>query len=621
MDPAQTRHEISVSDTVLAAAVENLRANAEPGGVLSSLRAIETAFQNDPPRRARLLIARGTALNRLGFAGEALADLQEAVRLLERAGSADALVEAWQQIALVYTWSGNTGQAAIALLHAIAEAGGSFASTALALIQGGRILGEIGRPQEAQALLKRAIEIGEGELAPIERERAAVSLVQALVACGRIEEADKRLQALDLSQATPRLRRLAELERARIALACGDIKRAHAVLDEVKQSLADMEDDSFDRIEYRHVLAEVALAERDDETALALLPPVIARYADDDLVGREIEARLLEMRALERLGWTEECDRTVAAGLRRASARGLSGYVDKLRGELAKRGRPESIWLPGLAPMPASGRDAAQRFVRRRTLGAGGFGTVSRAYDLDLGMEVALKRVSLRTLFDPKIRASLYDSARAEAAAASRIAHPGIGKVYGLLDEPDGDLLVVREFIEGQTLREAMATSLSLPQKQTILSRIALSLAALHEAGLVHRDVKPENVILRDDADPVLIDLGIARDLAAVDRSVAGTPGYAAPEQLHGKRTDARADLYAFGVVAYELLTGRRPAEAEAGIARWIGFDLGRRRIASDVHAVGLPQQAAELIAGLLSLSPRRRPRSARAVALEIAPG
>jgi hypothetical protein len=620
MDATNLTNPGGDAEAVLASALENLHANADAGPVLAGLRAIETSFEDNPPRKAKLLIARATALNRLGFPGEALADLQDAVQLLERIGDRIALMDAWRDVALVYTWRGDTGQAALALLHVIAQGGAEPACIALALIQGGRVLLEIGRPDDAQALIKRAIEIGGTHLANSERQRAGINLVQALVACGRAGEAAERLDMLDLTGATARLRRLALIERARIALASGNIAGAKAALDDVKRLLAGAAESSFDLIELHHGQAEVALAEHDDDAAITLLSAVIARCADDDLAGREIEARLIAARALERLGRAEECDRMLAAGLRRASARGLAGHADRLRGELARRGRPESMWLPGLAPEPASSRSAAQRFVRRRALGAGGFGSVNRAYDLDLGIEVALKRVSLRAVFDPATRAARSEAARAEVAAASRIAHPGVGKVYGLLDEADGDLLVIREFVEGQTLRDAMATPMPRPQQQMILGRIAMSLAAVHDAGLMHRDVKPENIVLRRDGEPVLIDFGIARDLGSVDRSPSGTPRYAAPEQIRGGRVDARADLYALGVVAYELLIGRPPVEAATGLAARLGFDARRRVIATDARAAGLSAPLADLIAALLAVPPWRRPRSARAVALDIAP-
>jgi hypothetical protein len=608
------------AESVLASALQDLRANADAATVLAGLRAIESSFENDPPRKAKLLIARATATNRLGFPGEALADLQDAVRLLEQIGDRVALKETWREIALVYTWRGDTGQAALALLHAIAQSGADPTNIALALIQGGRVLQEIGRPDDAQALITRALEIGGTQLANGERQRAAINLVQALVACGRAAEAAERLDRLDLAGATARLRRLALIERSRIALASGNIAGAKAALDDVKRSLAGAAEGSFDLIELHQGQAEVALAEHDDDAAITLLSAVIARCADDDLAGREIEARLIAARALERLGRAEECERTLAAGLRRASARGLAGHADRLRGELTRRGRPESLWLPGLAPAPTSSRSAAERFVRRRALGTGGFGSVQRAYDLDLGIEVALKRVSLHAVFDTATRNAQSNAARAEVAAASRIAHPGVGKVYGMLDEGDGDLLVIREFVEGHTLRDAMATALPRPQQQMILSRIAMSLAAVHEAGLVHRDVKPENIVLRRDGEPVLIDFGIARDLGSFDRSPSGTPRYAAPEQIRGARVDARADLYALGVVAHELLLGRMPTEAATGLAARLGFDRRRRGIASDARAAGLSARLADLIAALLALAARHRPRSARAVALDIAP-
>src|SRR5262249_17426261 len=146
-----------------------------------------------------------------------------------------------------------------------------------------------------------------------------------------------------LQGAPPRLLLLAELEAARCALAARDFAEATAALDRAALHAPDSAD-AFERIEIAEAQAEFALSRDDAATAAALLTPVIARYADDDLAAREVRARLVQARALEALGRADEAARTLGAALRRALARSLTGYADEVRSRLmADYGGPERI--------------------------------------------------------------------------------------------------------------------------------------------------------------------------------------------------------------------------------------------------------------------------------------
>ena len=322
---------------------------------------------------------------------------------------------------------------------------------------------------------------------------------------------------------------------------------------------------------------------------------------------------MLDAQILHALEKPDEADRTLAAALRRAVATNLPGHADVVRERLAARGRSQNVWLPGLSPA-AAGLGASERFVRRRPLGAGGFGAVSRAYDLELGTEVALKNLRLKALYDSAVLAERRTAAQMEVAAASRIQHPGVGRVYGLLDEPDGDALLARELVEGPTLREAMQTKLHLAEKIGLLAQLAHCLAAIHAADIVHRDLKPENVVLRDGISPVIIDFGIsAIGHVRQDKDAPKTLNYAAPEQSKNGWADARSDIYAMGVIAYEVLTGRLPS----GPAHF-AFGSRGNAVSDELRAAGMPKDAAKLIAAMLSVSPRQRPQTAREIALAL---
>jgi len=198
-------------------------------------------------------------------------------------------------------------------------------------------------------------------------------------------------------------------------------------------------------------------------------------------------------------------------------------------------------------------------------IGRGGMGVVYAAEDQRLRRTVALKALTPEYTRDPVRRERLTREARAAAA----LSHPAIATVFAL-EEIDGELYIVSELVRGPTLREELRDGPLPPaQLMPILIAIATALAAAHERGIVHRDLKPENIIRRLDGQIKVLDFGLAqsqsrRNATASTRltevgSALGTPGYMAPEQLSGAEVDARADVFAFGVLAWELATGEHP--------------------------------------------------------------
>ena len=221
------------------------------------------------------------------------------------------------------------------------------------------------------------------------------------------------------------------------------------------------------------------------------------------------------------------------------------------------------------APPPLATGARLGRYEIVGPLGAGGMGEVWRARDSRLGREVAIKVLPRRLTADP---AALQRFER-EARAVASLSHPNILALHEF--ERDGETLyAVTELLEGETLRERLAKGPATARKTREWgAQIAQALAAAHDHGIVHRDVKPENLFLTRSGVVKLLDFGIVRlqtPLAAGGREslktgtglVIGTLGYMAPEQLRGETIDARADVFALGGVLYELLTGERPFEA-----------------------------------------------------------
>jgi serine/threonine protein kinase len=218
-----------------------------------------------------------------------------------------------------------------------------------------------------------------------------------------------------------------------------------------------------------------------------------------------------------------------------------------------------------------------------RELGRGGMGVVYEAEDTRLRRSVALKALPSEYADDPVRRERLTREARAAAA----LAHPAIATIYAL-DEIDGALYLASELVRGQTLRDELQRgAVAADRLVPTLVELASGLAAAHAAGIVHRDFKPENIVRCSDGHVKILDFGLARvssDQAVTEMRLTqagmaiGTPGYMAPEQLSGQDVDARTDVFAFGVVGWELATGTHPFGASAAelLARMTDLIDGR---------------------------------------------
>ena len=246
-------------------------------------------------------------------------------------------------------------------------------------------------------------------------------------------------------------------------------------------------------------------------------------------------------------------------------------------------------------------------------VGRGGMGIVYRALDRELGEDVAVKTIRQELLSGDPVLAERFKS---EIRLARRISHRNVVRTHDL-GEADGISFVTMEFIHGLTMRELLSTrgKLGVASTLAVARQLVEALAVAHAAGVIHRDVKPENVLLDGDGVLKVMDFGIAR-LAEASSSrtqsgmIVGTPAYMAPEQLVGEEIDGRADLYAAGVVIYECLVGRAPFQAPNAVAL-IGKVLTTEATPPAVAGVDIPPAVSALVMRLLSKDPAARPANA----------
>lgn len=252
------------------------------------------------------------------------------------------------------------------------------------------------------------------------------------------------------------------------------------------------------------------------------------------------------------------------------------------------------------------------RYEIRERVGTGGFGNVYRAWDPVIGREVALKTCE-------SLQKPILERFAREARLAGGLDHPNIVRIHDFQngEEP---CFMVQEFLPGEDLGKRLArkTPMPLSEKARILAEIADGLVHAHAQGIVHRDIKPANIRLLPDGAVKILDFGIAKSLDG-ERTMTrpgvtiGSLGYMAPEQIDGGEVDHRADLFALGIVAYELFAGRPPFEGDS-------LDELFQRILNDepeplsAAAPEIPVELDAVVLQCLAKEPAARPDSAEVV-------
>jgi serine/threonine-protein kinase len=273
--------------------------------------------------------------------------------------------------------------------------------------------------------------------------------------------------------------------------------------------------------------------------------------------------------------------------------------------------RGDDDTLAGSAPVAASATATdlpelvANRYQIVRWLGGGGMGRVYEAIDTELNERVALK----------VLRAGLTEDAlerfRREVRLTRRVQHKNVARMFDIGDHA-GDRFLTMELVDGASLSAELGAPMPWPRLHAIVTQICEGLEAAHEVGIVHRDLKPDNILIERSTDrAVITDFGIARSIddatVTQDGAIVGTPRYMAPEQLSGQPVDRRADIFALGVMLFELASGKRP---------WSGDNAIAIAVAQATQPVGqlsssaLPASFNALVMRCLEIEPAQRPKN-----------
>lgn len=260
--------------------------------------------------------------------------------------------------------------------------------------------------------------------------------------------------------------------------------------------------------------------------------------------------------------------------------------------------------------MQAAQANIGGRYKLEKELGRGGMGVVYLAHDTQLDRPVALKFLGDFIDHSDEFRQRFTREAR----TAARIAHPNIISIYDI-NSSRGKAYIAMEYVEGGSLYRYIRTKGKLSPRETanIFVQVCSALAAIHEAGIVHRDIKPDNILIAKGGLVKITDFGLAKaEDVRLTRTGAlmGTPSYMAPEQVLGKETDPRSDIYSLGLVLHECLTGKTVFTGEDVLEK----QLNETPKPPSAFTDGIPEALDRIVMNCVAKKPEARYQTARAL-------
>ena len=302
---------------------------------------------------------------------------------------------------------------------------------------------------------------------------------------------------------------------------------------------------------------------------------------------------------------------------KKARKNGLKRFLPQITTLVLDMKLTENIQEEAIRPISDDLIRVEDGYFIRKKLGHGGFGEVFLAHDMMHDRDVAIKRFHSDNLIDHRQQNRIWDQARLELEAVANIKHPCIAKTFALGHDATGSPYLVQEYISGGDITGLMESSQDLATALIYLIPITRALAALHESGVIHRDVKPENILMNSQGSTVLIDFGIAllKQHANAEQRVQGTELYIAPEQKVTTNITFKADLYSLGCILYLWITGEHYApqpNQSNKISSWLGLNKSAKNA---VFEKNVDEKAIPLLGKLLAINPDDRPESTSLVA------
>jgi serine/threonine protein kinase/predicted ATPase len=341
---------------------------------------------------------------------------------------------------------------------------------------------------------------------------------------------------------------------------------------------------------------------------------IIAAFVDGQLDARMVEAVDAHLASCRECLWLV----TAAAVAQEGLAGGIEASSREPQGDAGGEPEPAAAEAEGAAPPVARSSRWPERFERRQLIAQGGMGAVYYGYDRETNAAVAIKELKPGLA---STQPALLGRFIREAEILRRLDHPNIVKMIASVTVGDQQQIVM-EYVGGGSLRHLLRLErrLTVAWTAAIVLELADALSRAHHLGVIHRDIKPENVLLTKSGTPKLGDFGLAMMADAglsTSNALLGTIAYLSPEALSGQTLDARADLWALGVMLFEMLTGKRPFEAPvpAGLVTAI-----LRQPTPDLEALcpGVPVALVDLVNRLLEKDRNQRIASARQVGAEL---